>query len=80
MIDYVNLTSQTGIQVMIENGITWVPLVKKVNAYSDKIDVWQLAVYILEDKKKLIETDNSRFYVKLTKKGTVDCGKRIEIT
>jgi hypothetical protein len=23
-----------------------VPLVKKVNAYSDKIDVWQLAVYI----------------------------------
>jgi len=51
-----------------------------VNAYSDKIDVWQLAVYILEDKKKLIETDNSRFYVKLTKKGTVGCGKRIKIT
>jgi hypothetical protein len=57
-----------------------VPLVKKVNAYSDKIDVWQLAVYILEDKKKLIETDNSRFYVELTKKGTVGCGKRIKIT
>jgi hypothetical protein len=36
-------------------------------------------VYLLEDKKKLIERDELSFKVKLTQKGRDHCDKRIKI-
>ena len=60
-----------------------IQLVKKVNAYSDKMDIWYLVVHILKSKNKLIETDKSSFKVKLTKKGKKGrglCDKWLKIT
>ena len=46
MRDYVNLDKSERNSGKDSKWRNLVPLVKKVNAYSDKIDVWRLAVYI----------------------------------
>ena len=58
----------------------WQSLEEQVNqlhAYSNKIDIWYLAEYILKDEKKLIERDRLSFKVRLTQKSREQCGKRI---
>jgi hypothetical protein len=57
-----------------------IPLIKKVNAYSDKMDVWRLAMHLLKDRKKLIERDTLTFKVKLTRKGRDSCNKRLKFS